>query len=104
MKAYAVIIMCNLILERFEANNGIFDSNNNDESGTMSDMLNLHNAYRNAEKGEFNDALRSIGSNYDAIIIKKLNDSFIVFEQKASKNKEKYMAKGNNESFTENLK
>ena len=86
MKCYGIVVICNLILEDFNANNSVFESNYSDNSGIISDLLVLHNSYMNAEKENFNDSLRNISVNYDNIIIKRLNDCFVVYNEKKKKN------------------
>jgi tetratricopeptide (TPR) repeat protein len=103
MKCHGIAVICNLILEDFEANQPIFDNNYNDSSGVMADMNSLHNAYINADKGAFKDVIRMIGSSYSAVVIKKLNDNFMSFYEKKAKEQEKYII-NDEESFTEKMK
>ena len=103
MKCYGIIVICNLISEDFNSNNAVFEENDKDESGIINDFLTLHNSFINADKENFNDALRNISINYDNIIVKRLNDCFIQFNEKQQKNKEKYIIK-DSESFTDQLK
>jgi len=82
MKCHGIIVISNLILEDFEANNSVFEGNYNDDSGIISDLQTLHGAFVYGEKSGFNDALRNISMNYDNIIIKRLNDNFMEFSKK----------------------